>query len=1174
VEFKILGTLDVVDGDDSVVPGGLRPRTLLAALLLRPNEVLSVDRLADAVWRGGPPPSAVNSLHTYVTRLRHLLEPDRPRGDAGRVLVSHPTGYSIRVDAARLDALRFEALAGEGRAAVSTGDAQVGAELLAEALGLWRGTALPEFAAEPFAQGRLAQLEERRLIVIEDLVATRLDLGRHDELDGELEHLVAEHPLRERLCELWMLALYRAGRQADALRACRALRDRLRDELGITPRRAVVDLEHAILAQSPTLDRRRPVAGTAAATNSPTTAAPLIDDRTGRHARARRPGGSGTLAETATERGPTATMTFLFTDIEGSARLWETAPDVMSRCLPRHDALVRDAIERHGGRVFATGGDGFAAAFSGADDAVAAARAAQRALTSETGIEGFDLRIRIGMHTGAAEERGGDYFGSAVNRAARIMAAGHGGQVLASQATVSTLGDARGLTDLGRHRLRDLLAPEHLFLVDGRASDHPPLRTLDAHDHNLPVLRSAVFGIDETIDDVAAKLAVHGMVTLTGMGGVGKTRLAVEVAARAMADHDVTRFVDLTRVADGVNVVSMVAATLGVETPDLDAIVSYLAVRDSLLVLDNCEHVIDAVCDVLEVVLARCPDCAVLATSREPLGVDGEHVQPVRSLPLDRAVEMFVDRAAAVRPDLTLDDQSSRAHIEEICSRLDGIPLALELAAARVTHMTPADIVARLDERFVLLSGGRRRARQRQQTLKAAMDWSYELLDADEQSLLRTVAVFAGGFDADAAAAIWDRELIATLDVLGALVERSLLVTAPEADTSRYTPLETVRLYAQERLLSEGEAQRRRAAHADYYLGRLRSLDADVLAKNMVLQGNFSPSGSGDLENYLAALDWFDEAGQLDRVAEMAWRVLMAHFHFTCPSWADERDRYLGRRDVIDGCDTVDRTLYLAASAVNANIFGRWHDQLDFATLGLDTATGPVRVLLLMVASVAAASQRPDMVARLIDEALHIADDEDTRRFLRVLRIGDELIMTGQLDRAHAALHEMRNKTMSSVGRAPVCDDLAFVELILGYDDHVIEVASKPEAFMWPGRAYAALAVIAARAGDQQTSAAHLIRAAASLDAGIRLLEHDFTIAAALCSVHLGEPEHACRLLTTVPGLGRTESSYALLIHTRRLVREHLDRDTVAAIRTEMADVDPVAVRREELHRLRAITAS
>ena len=861
-------------------------------------------------------------------------------------------------------------------------------------------------------------------------------------------------------------------------------------------------------------------------------------------------------------------MTFLFTDVESSSRLWETAPEVMSRSLARHDVLLRDAIERHGGHVFATGGDGFAAAFSRADDAVAAARVAQRALAVQAGIEGVELRIRIGMHTGTAEERGGDYFGPVVNRAARIMAAGHGGQILVSQATASTMTDATGLADVGRHRLRDLLAPEHLFLVDGRPSDHPPLRTLDAHDHNLPVLRSAVFGIDETTDIVAAQLAVHGMVTLTGMGGVGKTRLALEVAARAMSSHEVTRFVDLSPVADGMNVMRVVAETLGVDAPDLDAIVSYLAVRDALLVIDNCEHVIDAVCDVVDAVLRRCPDCAVLATSREPLGVDGEHVQPVRSLPLDRAVELFVDRAAAVHPDLRLDDQTSRGPIEEICSRLDGIPLAVELAAARVTHMTPTDIAARLDERFVLLSGGRRRARQRHQTLQAAMDWSYDLLDADEQSLLTTVSVFAGDFDAEAAAAVWDHELIETLDVLGGLVDRSLLLANPAADTSRYSMLETVRLYAQERLVSQGEAQARRAAHADHYLRRLRSLNTDDLVRSMVLY--LWPSDRSDLENHLAALEWFDEAGQLDRVAETAWRVLLAHPIWT---WADERDRYLGRRDVIDACDTADRDLYLAASAVNANVFGRWQDQLHFASLGLDTATGLVRVLLLMTAFNTASIQGPDVVTRLADEALRLTDDEDIRRMLRARRIGDELIMTGQLDRAHDALHELRHEIMSSVGRRPILDDLTFIEVILGHDDHVMEVVSKPVGINWPGRLDAALAVIAARKNDQPASAAHLVRAAASLDTGIRLLEHDFTMAAALCSLHLGEPEHACRLLTAVPGVFRTEGSYALLIHTRRLVREHLDHDTVAAIRADMANVDPSAVRRQELHRLRAITA-
>jgi class 3 adenylate cyclase/DNA-binding SARP family transcriptional activator len=487
VEFRILGTLDVVDRDDSVVPGGLRPRSLLAALLLHPNEVLSADRLADAVWRGEPPPSAVNSLHTYVTRLRQVLEPDRPRGKAGRVLVSYPTGYAIRVGTDRLDALRFEVLADDGRAAVGAGDPRVGAELLAEALGLWRGPALPEFAAEPFAQGRLAQLEERRLVVIEDLVASRLELGKHDELAGELEHLVAEHPLRERLCELRMLALYRAGRQADALRACRALHDRLRDELGITPSRAVVDLEHAILVQSPALDWHRPVA----ATDSPTTAAPVVDDQNGRHAHAHprtgpdpgawRAGRPRRLADddTGTEGVPTGTVTFLFTDIEDSTRLWEDHPEPMQAAVERHDSIVKSAIEGHGGYVFSTAGDAFAAAFERAEEAVAAAVEAQQVLGSEVWPAGCALRVRMGLHVGEAQERGGGYFGPALNRAARIMTVAHGGQILVSNAVAELVGERMPLRDLGEHRLRDLRSVTRVWqaVAPGLEDEFPTLRT-------------------------------------------------------------------------------------------------------------------------------------------------------------------------------------------------------------------------------------------------------------------------------------------------------------------------------------------------------------------------------------------------------------------------------------------------------------------------------------------------------------------------------------------------------------------------------------------------------------------------------------------------------------------------------------------------------------------------
>ena len=654
---------------------------------------------------------------------------------------------------------------------------------------------------------------------------------------------------------------------------------------------------------------------------------------------------------------PTGTVTFLFTDVEGSARRWETAPDAMARSLLWHDEVLRTAIESHGGYVFATGGDAFGAAFSRAGDAVAAARAAQRGLRSGAGLDTVELRVRMGMHTGVTEERDENYFGAAVNRAARVMAAAHGGQTLASLATVSTLGDLAGITDLGRHRLRDLLAPEQLFLIDGQPSDHPPLRTLDAHDHNLPMFRSTVFGLEDLIDRVVAGLRAHGMLTLTGMGGVGKTRTALEVAARLMPQHELTRFVEFSRISDDAEVVRVLGESIGVDAPDLETVVSYLGVRDSLLILDNCEHVVDIVRDVVDELLRRCSDLVVLATSREPLGVEGEHVQPVPSLPLDPAMQLFMDRAAAVRPDLALNDESSRLHLEEICSRLDGIPLALELAAARVAHMSPADIAARLDERFVLLTGGRRRARQRHQTLQATMDWSYELLDVDERSLLRTVAVFTGGFDAEAAAAVWGRGVIETLDVLGSLVDWSLLSVTASGEGSRYATAETVRLYALERLVAEGEAERRRAAHADHYLDALRALDADELVNQTVAHGLYWPTGRPDRENHLAALEWFDQVGDLARVAELAGRIILAH---GSARWADEEDRYLGRQDVADEAETrSDRSLYLAASALNANVFSRWHDELRFATLGLDTATGMVRLMLLMMADIAAWTVEP-----------------------------------------------------------------------------------------------------------------------------------------------------------------------------------------------------------------------
>lgn len=871
---------------------------------------------------------------------------------------------------------------------------------------------------------------------------------------------------------------------------------------------------------------------------------------------------------------PTGTVTFLFTDVEGSTRRWENDAASMSEALARHDELLKRAFDDHGGHVFATGGDGFAVAFSTADQAVAAARTARRALDAERmRSASFDITARMGLHTGVAEERDGDYFGPAVNRAARIMAAGHGGQILASDATIAMLRDTSDVIALGEHRLRDLLDAAHLHLIDGDPSDHPPLRTLDAHDHNLPVLRSSIFGIDDTVTDVHEALREHRTVTLTGIGGVGKTRLALEVATRAMGDHDLTRFVDLSRVSDGGEVAQALGNALGLEAADLDSIVGRLGVRPCLLVVDNCEHVVEGVSDLLEAVLPRCPDCSVLATSREPLGIDGEHVRPVRSLSARAAVDLFIDRALAARPDFELDDAHNT--VDDICTQLDRIPLAIELAAARVTHMSTADIAARLDERFRLLSGGRRRARQRQQTLQATMDWSYDLLQPEEQELLRAVAVFTGGFDADAAAAVWERPLVDTLDVLGSLVERSLITADASSGVTRYGMLETVRLYAQDRLVAAGEAEARRALHAAHFEDVLTERALDDLVDDFFESPPAEQRILADLSNFVALLDWLDEQNDLTRLGALAPRVLLRISGWT---WGDEADRYLGREDVAAALDGDARGPYWVASSFNSNVFGRFTDQLRFGERALETATGTVRVWALLALANAASIFDPERVDELVAEAEGALGEHSTAKLHAIQgRRIDALIMSGNFDTARDALERLWESLGTSGSGAPNgmsidASELLYIELVTGRDDRALQLSGEaPELVGLSGRSECTAAVVAAKRGQQLESARLLVRAFDRFEEfSMRLRPHEFTIAAGLRAVYGGDPVRACRLLASVPIQVRSAAAYQLLVHARRLVRERLTREQVDAIRAEMATVDPVAVRRSELVRLRA----
>jgi predicted ATPase/class 3 adenylate cyclase len=561
----------------------------------------------------------------------------------------------------------------------------------------------------------------------------------------------------------------------------------------------------------------------------------------------------------------TGTVTFLFTDIEGSTRLWEQQPEAMATALARHDALLREVIAAQGGTVFKMVGDGLHAAFGTAPDALAAALTAQRALQGEAWGAVGPLRVRMALHTGTAEAREGDYFGPALNRVARLLAAGHSGQVLLSAATWELVRDQLppevALRDLGMHRLKDLTRPEQIYqlMVPDLPSEFPPLHTLERWRTNLPVQLTPLIGREQevaTVCDLVRREDVR-LVTLSGPGGVGKTRLGVQVAAELLDSFpDGVYFVALAPISDPAFVPSAIAQPLGLQEtgsqPLIERLQEYLRDKRLLLLLDNFEQLLDAA-SLIAALLAVVPSLKLLITSRSVLHLSGEHTFPVPPLRLpDRkqlpsveqlsqydAVALFIARARAARPEFQVSNENAPA-VVEICVRLDGLPLAIELAAARCAVLSPQALLARLNQRLKLLTGGARDLPARQQTLRNTIGWSYDLLDADEQTLFRHLAVFVGGCTLEAAEAVAselkieneqlkndlsDRSFsilnsqFSILDGLTSLVEKSLLRQEEMEDGEpRFGMLETVREYALERLEESGEADALWRAHATYYL--------------------------------------------------------------------------------------------------------------------------------------------------------------------------------------------------------------------------------------------------------------------------------------------------------------------------------------------------------------------
>jgi predicted ATPase/class 3 adenylate cyclase/Tfp pilus assembly protein PilF len=592
----------------------------------------------------------------------------------------------------------------------------------------------------------------------------------------------------------------------------------------------------------------------------------------------------------ATSSLPTGTVTFLLTDIEGSTQLWERYPEAMHAAVARHDALLTACIQRHWGTVVRSRGEGdsFFAVFARATEALAAACALQQALFAEPWAATTPLRVRVGLNTGEAQLREGDYYGRAINRCARVRALGHGGQTLLSLATCELVCDdlpqGVSLQDLGTHRLKDLQRPEQVFqlLHPDLPAHFPPLKSLDVLPNNLPVQLTSFIGREREMADVKRSLATTRLLTLTGPGGTGKTRLALQVAADLLGEYpDGVWLVELAALVEPALVPQAVASALGVrEEPGrtlTETLADSLRPKQLLLVLDNCEHLVAASATLAHALLRACPQLQFLTTSREALGITGETVfrvpslslpdpqrlSPVEDLSQYEAVRLFIDRSLMSQPRFAVTNENAPA-VAQVCYRLDGIPLAIELAAARVKVLSVEQIAARLDDRFRLLTGGSRTALPRQQTLRASIDWSYDLLSEAERRLLRRLSVFAGGWTLGAAEAICAGDGIDAyeiLDLLTQLVAKSLVSVDEQEAEARYRLLETIRQYGAEQLRGSGEEAALRGRHRDWYLALAEEAEPELVGP---AQGEWLDRLEGEHANLRAALGWSVEHGEAE----------------------------------------------------------------------------------------------------------------------------------------------------------------------------------------------------------------------------------------------------------------------------------------------------------------------
>ena len=729
---------------------------------------------------------------------------------------------------------------------------------------------------------------------------------------------------------------------------------------------------------------------------------------------------------------PIGTVTMLLADVEGSSRRWEHDEAAMAAAMERLSATVSEQIGVHNGvRPLEQGeGDSFVAAFARPSEALACALEIGRAV---------ELRLRIAVHTGEAQRTDdGTYVGPTLNRTGRLRDAAHGGQIVVSHATAELVADRlpkeASLRELGTFRLRDLARPERIYQLvhPDLGADFPPLRSLDTYRHNLPIQRTPFFGRSKDLVDLRRLVAEEPLVTLTGVGGCGKTRLSLEVASDLVDEFpDGVWFADLSTIDEPGDVPRVVARAIGTGEEVAETLPSFLRERQLLVILDNCEHVIGAAAALADAVLAAAPAARLLATSREPLRVAGETAYSVPSLPVPvgdvrgidgltpyAATELLIDRARRARADFIAHDDDAAA-IAAICRRLDGIPLAIELAAARARVLSPTQIDAGLAQRFDLLTGGARTAMPRQQTLRASIDWSHALLTRLEQAVLRRVSVFVGGFTLDAAAAVAGADDVEThqvLDQLGLLVDKSLVVADPAGRDIRYRLLETIRQFAHEHLQAADEEHAVRLRHRDHYVAAAAELDRQHWGTGGI---DASEAFMRDRENFEAAFRWSVARGDFGPAAQL----FAALADYLTQIWIGHAFAWFGA--LVPGLEELDEaelTEALYAAAPHLYLGGPQPQLEPVCTRAVETArrvNTPERLTKALIAWVLITHPDSDAAHHAIEEATAAARATGDRHLLMTaLWAASDVLNVTSPDRAAACGTELFDALIT--GDAPL----------------------------------------------------------------------------------------------------------------------------------------------------------